>query len=310
MCEHKIWIDTDTGIDDAIALLTAVKLADLEVVGVSAVCGNVEHEKTFRNARNVLSLAGREDIPVYPGAIKPLLKELRPAAYFHGNNGLGGAEIPDSKAPWETKKAHEALYEKAKELNGELELVAVGPLTNVATAIVAHPDIVKYLKRILIMGGAVVGGNITPCAEFNIFTDPQAAETVFKCGVPIVMCGLDVTTKACLSYTDIDEIAAYNNPAAKLLDESTRNVREYNIRDGHRSIHLHDSCPIFYLAFPEYFTAYPCGVYVETQGTITMGKTVCDLYTDHKFEDRHVTVVMDLDNDSVVRTMKDIYQLY
>ena len=308
MSKMKIWIDTDAGIDDAIALLNAGKLPSLEIVGCSTVSGNVHVDKTFINTRNVLSLMGREDVPVYKGADRPLIKEYRSAEAFHGENGLGGAVIPASKAPVETEKGWDALYEKAKELNGEMILVAVGPLTNVALAITAHPDITKYLKKIAIMGGALNGGNVTPCAEFNIYCDPHAAEVVFKSGIEIIMCGLDVTTRARLNAEDIDEIHGYGNKAADLLYDSTLNVKEFNMKGNKKGILLHDSCPFFFLDDPELFTSYPCGIYVETQGGITMGKTVCDLYSDHKWEDRHCTIVMDVDNDRLIARVKEIYR--
>ena len=136
-----IWIDTDTGVDDAVALLCALKLDKLAIRGISAVAGNVEHAKTFKNCRNVLAYAGREDIKVYPGAIKPMCVELDDASEVHGKDGLGGVEIPDSSAEKETMHAWDAIYEAAKKEGGKLQIVAVGPLTNIANAIISHPDL-------------------------------------------------------------------------------------------------------------------------------------------------------------------------
>ena len=151
-----IWIDTDTGVDDALALMCAAGLAKqgkLRIAGVSAVCGNVEQEKTFENARNVLHLAGCDDIPVYPGAAAPLKKPLETAKHVHGENGLGDAVIEPSPARRLTRPSWDALYDCAREMDGELELVLVGPETNAAIAFREHPDLAKYLKRLLIMGG-------------------------------------------------------------------------------------------------------------------------------------------------------------
>lgn len=308
MEKYKIWLDCDTGIDDSIAIITALKLPCFEIVGASAVAGNAYLKYTFANTRNVFSLAGREDIKVYKGADRPLFRPYSPPE-FHKANGLGNAIIPDSKAPIETKSAYDALYEKAVELQGELTVIAIGPLTNIAITIASHPDIVKLIKKLVIMGGSVAEGNITPCAEFNIICDPDAAEAVFKSGIEIVMCGLDVTHKTRMTGEDIDEIYSYGNAVGKLLYDSTLYVKEFH-NSGNRAINLHDSCTFMYLAYPELFKAYHCGVYVETQGTITLGKTVCDLYSDHKFEDRHCTVVMDVNNDKFIQITKDIYRSY
>ena len=212
MSSVPVWIDTDTGVDDAIALMAAIALQrqkKLEIVGISAVCGNAEQARTFENARNVVNLAGRPDIPVYPGASKPIMVELQTAAYVHGEDGLGGAVLPASKAARETEMAWDALYRCAREWKGELELILIGPETNAAIAFQKYPDLKNYLKRILIMGGAAVGGNRTPAAEFNIWVDPHAAQIVFKSQVPIIMCGLDVTMRAELNSAKIDTRESY-----------------------------------------------------------------------------------------------------
>ena len=305
-----VWIDTDTGVDDATALLVATKLEELEIVGVSAVAGNTSLENAFRNARDVLSLVGRKDIRVYPGAEKPLLIDLFTAENVHGSNGLGGAEIPLSDAPVETEKAWDALYEKAKEYKGELVVCPVGPLTNIANAIIKHPDIVDYIKVLNIMGGAAIGGNVTPCAEFNIYTDPQAAETVMRSGIPVNMFGLDVTIKAYLDDDDIAEISSYGNPVSDLFRDSNHLLYQAQERLYRSGLCEHDSCPILYTAHPEWFEGYECGIYVETQGTITFGKTVTDLWTDYKFDDRHCRFFLDLDRDRFAERIKEAYRSF
>ena len=306
----NVWIDSDCGIDDAIAIITACGLKELNIVGASAVVGNVEVDKTYRNVRNVLSLIHREDIPVYKGAAKPIIKPYFSASYFHGSNGLGGAEIPESKAKHEEKNAYDALYEKARELGGNLYVAALGPLSNLAITIADHPDIVNYIRAIAIMGGAVEGGNVTPCAEFNIFCDPHAAEVVFKSGIEVIMCGLDVTMQMKLGQSDIDEIYAYGNKVGDLLYASTITTKQFYRAENERMIYLHDCCPLFYLAHPELFKAVKCGIYVETEGEITLGKTVTDVYSDHKWEDRHCKAVMKIDHDRFIDMVKDIYRSY
>lgn len=296
MSRIPVWIDTDTGVDDAFALMTALSLKDdMEVKGVSAVAGNVPLAHTFINARNVISLCGHEEIPVYPGSEKPLMIPLQTAEYVHGINGLGGAVIPESKAEFQTEKAWDALYRCAKECKGELELILLGPETNAAIALFEHPDLKQYLKRILVMGGAAVGGNSTPVAEFNIYVDPQAAETVFKSGVPIVMCGLDVTMKAGLNTEEMAELDSGETPGCRLFRNSTQAARQlYSERVGDVYI-IHDACPVIYAVKPEIFKGETAGVYVETRGKLTFGQTVTDLYTDVPFKKRNATVVTDMD---------------
>lgn len=303
----SIWIDTDTGVDDALALMCATSLPQLDIKGVSAVAGNVELNKTFVNARNVLSLCNREDIKVYPGADKPLYTDLVTASDVHGNNGLGGAVIPESKVSKETLNAYDAIYQCAINCKDKLNIVAIGPLTNIAKLILIHPDIKEYINEILIMGGAVVGGNATPCAEFNIYVDPDSAQLVLKSGIPIKMFGLDVTEKAFLNNEEINKISNGSNVKEKLFADSTAQYIQVNSQyEGFRKINLHDVCPIIYLVYPQYFTLYQAGVFVETQGKLTYGKTVCDLYSDFKFTDRHCQVAMEVDRENFVNKVMEL----
>ena len=308
MSRIPVWIDTDTGVDDAFALMTAFSLQDMEVKGISAVAGNVPLSHTFINARNVVSLCGREDVPVYPGADKPLMIPLQTAEYVHGVNGLGEAVIPDSKAEFETEKAWDALYRCAKQCQGTLELILLGPETNAAIALNEHPDLVQYLKRILIMGGAAVGGNSTPAAEFNIFVDPQAAQIVFKSGIPIIMCGLDVTMKAGLNTEEMAELDAGTAPGCKLFRDSTQAARNlYSERVGDVYI-VHDACPVIYAVKPELFKGETAGVYVETRGRLTFGQTVTDLYTDVPFKKRNAAVITDVDRSPFAKILMEAIQ--
>lgn len=299
-----IWIDTDTGTDDAVMLLCATALNVLDIKGVSAVCGNAEEQYTFKNARDVLSLCNREDIKVYPGAEKPLLKPLMTGEGIHGKEGLGNARIPASKAPKETEYGYDAMYCTAKEC-GSLTVVATGPLTNIALAITKYPDIGNYIREIVWMGGAVVGGNVTPSAEFNCYVDPHAAAIVFKCGIPVKMFGLDVTLKATLHPEEAHEIASMNTPKTDLFRDALVHEMVYAKevqKTGELSIH--DVSPVMYLAYPSMYHLEKAGVFVETQSEITLGKTVCDYYSDFKFEDRHCMVALDVDRDAYAKTLK------
>jgi inosine-uridine nucleoside N-ribohydrolase len=305
-----VWIDTDTGVDDAAALLVACKLPQLDIRGISAVAGNVEVFRTFDNARKVCALAGRAELPVYRGAEKPLCKELRTAPYVHGVDGLGGVELPPSSAPEETLPAWDALYAAAKACGGELQVAAIGPLTNLATALFKYPDLKTLLKRILIMGGAAQGGNVTPAAEFNIFADPHAAQAVFKSGVPVVMCGLDVTMSAYLSAEEIAELGRHGTPVCRFFQESTRMALAFNERITAPGLCLHDVCPILYLSHPQLFAGQEAGVYVETQGAITMGKTVTDLWSDKQFPEKNAFVVLSVERDAFASLVCDLLKSY
>lgn len=306
-----IWIDTDTGVDDAVALLCALKLDKLAIRGISSVAGNVEHAKTFKNCRNVLAYAGREDIKVYPGAIKPMCVELDDASEVHGKDGLGGVVIPDSPAEKETMHAWDAIYEAAKKEGGKLQIVAVGPLTNIANAIISHPDLKGMVKRILIMGGAVVGGNATMAAEFNIYVDPHSAETVMQSGIPVVMFGLDVTVDAYLNGKDIQDIRDFNTKISKFFADVVQSNLNFYIKNYKREILcIHDACPLIYLQYPEIFTGQKAGVYVETQSRLCFGKTVTDIWSDTKFKTRETMVMLGVDREKFASTLKGLLQQY
>lgn len=306
-----IWIDTDTGVDDAVALLCALKLDKLAIRGISSVAGNVEHAKTFKNCRNVLAYAGREDIKVYPGAIKPMCVELDDASEVHGKDGLGGVVIPESPAEKETMHAWDAIYEAAKKEGGKLQIVAVGPLTNIANAIISHPDLKCMVKRILIMGGAAVGGNATMAAEFNIYADPHSAETVMQSGIPVVMFGLDVTVDAYLNDKDIQDIRDFNTKISKFFADVVQSNLNFYIKNYKREILcIHDACPLIYLQYPEIFTGQKAGVYVETQSRLCFGKTVTDIWSDTKFKTRETMVMLGVDREKFASTLKGLLQQY
>ncbi|MBR3227454.1 MAG: nucleoside hydrolase [Erysipelotrichaceae bacterium] len=315
MSERRpVWIDTDTGVDDAFALVTALKLPNIDVVGVSAVAGNVELEKTFRNARNVLSLCGREDIRVYKGAERPLIVPLHTAYNVHGKDGLGGVVIPDSKAPVEEESAVDALYRKAKELNGELCIAAVGPLTNIAIAIFKYPDIVRYIKELAVMGGSVaVGGNTTVAAEFNIYGDPHAAQAVFKSGIPITMFGLDVTMKTVLTREEVDTLKDQKNDVAEFCyAASNAPMSLYKMLGLGDVMCMHDTCPLVYLNDQSLFKGKQAGVYVETQSEISLGRTVSDIFVhaDKLFDKKNVMVMLEVDRDRVADLVLDTFKAY
>lgn len=304
-----IWFDTDLGVDDAVALLSIGKLPQLDLRGISAVAGNAALHHTFENTRNVCSLAGIQ-VPVYPGAEKPLFIPLHTAPLVHGENGIGEVILPPSDAPAETTLAWDALYAAAQAAQGELQVIAVGPLTNIAIALGKYPQLKTLLKRILIMGGAAKGGNVTPAAEFNIYADPHAAQIVFRSGLPIVMCGLDVTMKAYMTPEEVDEIGSHNTPVCHFFHQSNQMALQFAERVTTPGLCCHDTCPVLFLTHPELFSGEEAGVYVETRGTVTFGKTVTDLWSDKQFPEHHVFVVLDVDRNRFVGTVRNLLLAY
>lgn len=306
MAKIPVWIDCDTGVDDAVALLVAHRLEALEIVGLSTVAGNVALDKTTRNTLAVCDLAGA-DYPVHPGAAKPWLQAYADASAFHGADGLGGASLPAPKRSAEKTPMWDALFDAAQRHPGTLTLVATGPLTNVATALAKYPQLTSLLARIVLMGGAAVGGNRTPCAEYNIFADPDAAQAVFRSGVPLVMCGLDVTHQAYLTPAELDALCEKGTAVTRFVRAATAGALHFNMSAGLGGLCLHDVCPLLYLAQPELFGGEMAGVFVETRGALTRGKTVTDLYSDHQFDTKNALVLLTLDRarfvEQVVRTL-------
>ena len=303
MSRIPVWFDTDIGVDDAAALLVLGKVRDVEIVGVSAVVGNVILDNSYANARKVAHLMGL-DCPVYRGADRPLLKPLRMAAFIHGVDGLGGAELPPSPAPETEEPAWDALYRAAEAEQGELQVIAVGPLTNLAIAFAKYPDLKDRLKRILIMGGSGRQGNMTPAAEVNMWADPHAAQAVFQSGVPIVMCGLDVTNRVCLTEEEVQAVIGHDSPVCRFFRAATGLLRNGG------GLWLHDICPVVYLAHPEYFSGREAGVAVETRGTITNGKTVTDLWSAAKFPKKNAFVVLEADRAAYGAYVRDALLQY
>ena len=304
MNHYPVWLDCDVGVDDAIALMALHALPETELLGISTVCGNAALENTYRNAHRMNGLLGAR-YPVYRGADRPLFRPLHVSTAFHGQDGLGDVSLPEPPHEDRPEAAWDALYACAKEHPGELQLIATGPLTNLAIALAKYPALPKLLARILIMGGSASAGNITPAAEFNIYDDPEAASVVFQSGVPLVMCGLDVTLKALLLPADWEELAASGSAAGVFTRDCLRPAWQFLQSMGFAGVPMHDACPVLFLAHPELFKGEMAGVRVETRGTVTLGKTVTDLYSDKQFESKNAFVVLDLDRDAFIAILKD-----
>ena len=276
---RPIVIDCDPGQDDALAILLALASPqELEVLAVTAVAGNVPLALTQENARKVVELAGRRDLPVHAGAARPLVRAPVTAEFVHGTTGLDGADLPAPTIPLAGLHAVDALVELLRARPpGSVTLCPLGPLTNLALALHKAPDIAPRIREIVLMGGALGEGNITPSAEFNIYVDPHAAKVVFEAGVPLVMHGLDVTHQALVTPPRLAAIRAIGTPlsaaVAGLLEFYNRYDQTRRNRPG---APLHDPCPIAYLLRPDLFTGRDCHVAIETTGEHTLGRTVVD----------------------------------
>jgi purine nucleosidase len=296
---RRIIIDTDPGQDDAVAILLALGSPELEIVGIAAVAGNVPLKLTEKNARKVCELAGRPDIKVFSGAIRPLVRPLVTAEEVHGKTGLNGPDLPAPTMKLQDRYAVDFIVETLmKEESGTITLCALGPLTNIALALIREPRIAPRIKEIVLMGGGFFeGGNVTPTAEFNIYVDPQAADIVFRAGVPIVMMPLDVTHKALTRADRIEAIRALGNKVgvatAEMLEFFERYDEEKYGSDGGP---LHDPCVIAYLLKPDLFKGRRCNVTVEIASELTMGMTVIDWWGVTRRE-KNALVMRDIDAD-------------
>ena len=282
MTKRSIIIDCDPGQDDAIALLLAMSSPDeLDVLGITAVAGNVPLELTERNARQIRDVGKRGDIPVFAGCSRPMQRDLVTAEYVHGVTGIDGMDIVEPELPVEDLHAVDFIIETLRAADDEsVTLVPIGPLTNIGMAIQKDSAILTKVREIVIMGGAMrEGGNRTPSAEFNILVDPHAADIVFRCGRPTTVMGLDVTHQVLASPQRIDRIRAVDNEAARatagMLDFFNRHD---SVKYGSLGAPLHDPCTIAYLLLPELFQGKQCNISIETQSELTMGHTAVDFW--------------------------------
>lgn len=277
---RKIIIDTDPGQDDAVAILLALASPeDVEVLGITAVAGNVPLALTQKNARIICELAGRPQTPVFAGCDRPLKRKLVTAEHVHGKTGLDGPQLADPVMPLQDRHAVDFLIETLRrEPAHSVTLCPLGPLTNIATAFLKAPDIVGRVRQIVLMGGAYFEvGNITPAAEFNIYVDPEAAEIVFKSGVPLVVMPLDVTHKALTNRKRVEAFRDLGTEPGRMVAEWTDFFERFDMaKYGSEGAPLHDPCVIAYLIRPDLFAGRHINVEIETQSELTLGMTVAD----------------------------------
>ena len=280
-------IDCDPGQDDALMLFLALNAPEFDIRGIVAVAGNVPLELTRRNLLMLVQIAGRGDIPLYSGCERPMVGELVTAEYVHGKSGINGMELFEPELKLQPMHGVDFIVEILRQADADgVTIVATGPLTNIAMALVKAPDIAEKIHQIVIMGGAsFAAGNTTPSAEFNIYVDPHACDIVLKCGRPIVMFGLDVTHKVVTSPARVATLRALGNPvseaAAKMLDFYGKHDSDKYDAVG---APLHDPCTIAWLLKPDLFELKACHVAVETSSALTWGHTAVDYWRVTKNE--------------------------
>ena len=274
-----ILIDTDPGVDDAMALLLALASPELDVLGVTTVFGNSDDIRLMTaNALAILALAGRDDIPVAAGSAHPLTRPYAGRAHLvHGDNCLGGVQLPVAPRQAEPTFAAQFIVDACRARPGEITLVAVGPLTNLALALRIEPALPKLVRGVAIMGGSArASGNITPAAEFNIFADAEAARLVFGAGWEIIMAGLDVTCSPRIAEEYLDRLAAAGNRAGRFLADAFVHYLAFYRSRGFTGACMHDVHAVMALVRPELYTAERVCIDVETAGELTRGQTVAD----------------------------------
>jgi purine nucleosidase len=277
---RKIIIDTDPGQDDAVAILLALSSPEaLNVLGITAVAGNVPLPLTQKNARIICELAGKPDVKVYAGCDAPLKRKLVTAEHVHGKTGLDGPVLADPTMPLQPEHAVDFIIDTLRrETADSVTLCPLGPLTNIAAAFLKAPDIVERVAQIVLMGGAYFEvGNITPTAEFNIYVDPEAADIVFKSGVPLVVMPLDVTHKALTNRARVEAFRGLGTAPGRMVAEWTDFFERFDMQKyGSEGAPLHDPCVIAYLIEPGLFTGRHINVEIETGSDLTLGMTVAD----------------------------------
>lgn len=270
-------IDCDPGHDDALAIALALARPELDVLGITTVGGNAPLAATTRNAGRVLALLGRSDVPVAAGAPAPLTRPLETAPQVHGVSGLDGADLPEPAAEPRPEGALEFLRRTLLAAPAPVTLIPTGPLTNIGLLLRAYPETAARIARISLMGGAMRAGNWTPAAEFNIWVDPEAARIVFRSGLPITMCGLEVTHKALFGLPEIARLDALGSRAGTVFADLMRFFVRFHLeRYGTADTPVHDAVAVAAVAVPGMVGTRRYHVDVEVGGELTRGRTVVD----------------------------------
>jgi purine nucleosidase len=282
MTARKVIIDCDPGQDDAVALFLAMSSpAELDILGITTVAGNVPLELTQRNARMMCDVAGLTDLPVYAGCERPMVLEPITAEYIHGNTGIDGVDVFEPDTPLQHGHAVDFIIDTLLAADkGTVTLVPTGPMTNVATAIQREPAILESVQEIVAMGGAMrEGGNRSPSAEFNVLVDPHAADIVYNSGKPVTAFGLDVTHQVLSTRERVARIRALDNAVAVATADMLSFFHRYDTKKyGSEGAPLHDPCTIAWLLQPDLFVTRRCNLSVEKESALTLGHTAVDFW--------------------------------
>ena len=279
MTPTRIIIDTDPGVDDALAVLLALASPEIQLEALTTTQGNVTVEKATRNALSVLELAHASHIPVAQGSMFPLVQPLRASDSVHGASGIGNSKLPEPRSKPVPQHAADYLIERVLAEPNQITIFPIGPLTNIAMAIRKAPGFAKAVKEFVIMGGAIhEGGNATPLAEFNIFVDPHAAHIVFHSGIPITLIPLDATHKCLLEQEHVDRLLKIKSPVSQFISEAVEVYLKSSLERGYAGSALHDPLTLATIIAPELLSLKEYYLDVDISGGVSMGKTFADFY--------------------------------
>jgi len=300
VAHHKIILDCDPGVDDAVAILLALASPEeIELIGITTVAGNVPLKRTAYNARRICTLTGREDIPVYAGCPRPMLEAAGPQSTVHGDDGLGNVKLPEPGFALQAQHAVDFIIHSLHAEPGQITLCPIGPMTNIALAIIKDPSIVPKIKQIVFMGGAAFcPGNTSPVAEFNIYVDPWAAHVVLSAGIPQVMLGLDVTLQAKIDAAYLDEL----QQMTPLLEITTAMMRSYGAGDPC----LHDPCAIAWLIDPSLFKGVQGKISISYQNDTHRGQTLVAVKSRHLENNAtNIEVITEVNNPQLLKMLSE-----
>lgn len=303
MEKRPVILDGDPGHDDAIAWVLASASKELDIKAITTVAGNQTAEKVTNNALRICALLGL-NVPVASGRERPLVGSLLTAGNFHGESGLDGAVLPEPTFGESTLSAVSLMAKVIKKSDTPVTIIATGPLTNVGSLLLAHPELKTKIREISIMGGGFHHGNWTASAEFNIYEDAEAADVVFKSGIPLTVCGLDVTEKAMITTADRDRIRSFNNPVSSVVADWLTFFFKHYGELGYDGAPLHDPCAVMVLIHPDIFEIKDVHVEVETKGEYCRGAVIGD-FLGVTGKKPNVHAVMNVNRDAF---MKYLYE--
>lgn len=305
-----IILDVDPGHDDAVAILMAAASPEIDLLAVTCVAGNAPLERTQENARKVLTVGGVTSVPVAAGLDRPLVHPRVTAADAHGASGLDGPELPAPAMDLDPRHAIDLIIETVMAATRPVTLVPTGPLSNVAMALRREPRLRERIERIVLMGGAVREGNITPSAEFNMYVDPEAAHIVFTFGIPLTMVGLDVTHRARFGVSEFERLRTLGTPVGRLVAGLLEFFAVFHKETyGWDDVPLHDPCCVAEIIRPGLITTRPMHVAIETTSPLTRGRTVCDIW-GVTGEAPNADVGVDIDRPGFVEVVMDCLERY